>query len=91
MRNLLGLVILGLVAGCSSCSGGLTTQETSTALTTLNAAICVLNHDTDPPIQIAVECFGNQSFVNQVQSILDAHNAAAIRDQFIVKNDAGVK
>jgi hypothetical protein len=58
-----------------ACSGAQQSQEVTLGVDTL---VCVLNHDTDPPPTIALEC--GISDLTQIATILNAHKAAMIRD-----------
>lgn len=71
------------------CSGSLTPSQVNTLVTAGDAAACVLGHISAPSATIAVDCFGNATFVTQVEQILTAHLAAEAREQATVKDDAG--
>lgn len=68
---------------CQACSAAQKTQEVTLGVDTL---VCVLNHDTDPPPTIALEC--GVSDLTQIATILNAHKAAEIRDLY-GSGDAG--
>lgn len=54
-----------------------------------DVAICVLQHDQEPPMQIAEEC--GPMAVADVIAILSAHQAAAKRDSAAHASDAGAE
>jgi hypothetical protein len=72
-----GAVISGTLLVCLvwACSGAQQSQEVTLGVDTL---VCVLNHDTDPPPTIALEC--GISDLTKIATILNAHKAAMIRD-----------
>jgi len=82
-------VVLGLsallVAACSDC-----TKSQQTAGVTLGAdvAVCILQHSTEAPGDIAKTCIGQDGpeAIALVTSILAEHKAAALRERLV---DAG--
>lgn len=71
------LIVLGLTAGCQwSCTKQ---QGTQVIRVTVDTIVCVLDHENDPPLQIAAEC--GVADVQDVIAILDAHRAAEVRER----------
>lgn len=71
-------VLLTMTAACSpwSCT---TQQATQVATVTVDTLVCILDHETDAPLQIAAEC--GVADVQAVITILDAHRAAETRER----------
>lgn len=73
-------VILGGSLACQACSPA-TISKVETV--SIDSTVCVLNHFSDPPAQIASEC--GIAAIEDVVKVLEAHRAAMVREL----NDAG--
>lgn len=71
------IALLLVVSGCGACTKAQTTQVVQAGV---DATICVLNHSSEPPIEIVKACAGVT--VEDVVKILDAHKAAENREAF---------
>lgn len=70
----------GLLAIVDAGSWGCTKQQgVEVATIGVDTLVCVLNHEADPPTQIAIEC--DVADVQQVLTILEAHRAAEVRER----------
>lgn len=65
-------VCVGLLWACTKVQG------VQVATITVDTLVCVLDHETEPPTQIAIEC--GLADVQQVIAIIDAHRAAEVRE-----------
>ena len=84
MKNTM-IPVLGLILSCS-CGASLTPKEQTAVTVSIDAAVCILNHITESPPQIAIDCLGDASLTSQVVTLLAAHKAAEIRE---ISQDGG--
>ena len=65
------------IAMSARCSWLTSPQGAASEKAAVDLAVCILNHVSEPPTQIATDC--GASAVGDVIAILDAHNAAMVR------------
>ena len=67
----------------------LTPAQTNGITLGIDATVCVLNHITEPPAQIAIDC--GLAEIGDVTKVLAAHYAAELRENNPPLTDAGAQ
>ena len=93
LSYLFTLAFFSIVSLCllPKCSGSvlLTPAQTNGITLGINATVCVLNHITEPPAQIALDC--GIAEIGDVTKVLAAHYAAELRENNPPLTDAGAQ
>ena len=89
MKTALPICLLLALSSCTGCGATLTPAQVTDVTAGVDATICILNHITDPPATIALECLNDATLVTEVNKVLAAHRAAEAREQVPSSSDAG--
>ena len=90
--QLFTLTFFSIISLCllPKCSGApLTPAQTNGITLGIDATVCVLNHITEPPAQIAIDC--GLAEIGDVTKVLAAHYAAELRENTPPLTDAGAQ